>query len=394
MSLRNVPEIKFIPQGFHTFAVNCGIKDKSLDIGVVFSEQICQSTAFFTKNQVQGEPIKIGKEHYKKNKFQAVVVNSKNSNVYTGKTGYQNCLRICEKVSLELNIPLYSVFPSSTGVIGVQLPIENIISSLDNLPAQLKQKPDFTSFAKAIMTTDTFPKYASCQIGNASLVGVTKGSAMIEPNMATTLSYFFTDADISSEMLQEIAKPVLHKTFNSLSIDSDTSTSDTFLVMSNGMAGEVDISEFEKVFEKMAIQLTKWLAIDGEGATKIFMVDIKNAMSDREAKAIGKSIINSPLVKTAIYKGDPNWGRIYMAIGKTLNVQMEPEKIKLFWGNKRIQGQNNHTLNQNNQALQEYLTKNEEIHLVVDLALGSSSWRVYGCDLTEEYVRLNAYYTT
>ena len=381
--------LEHIPRGFQTFSTNCGIRNQSLDLGVVFSEHVCCSAAFFTQNQIQGEPVKVGKKHYKTNQFQALVVNSKNSNVYTGKSGYANCLKICQKVATELGIPLHSVFPSSTGSIGVPLPVGKICSALDELPQKWDPAPDFENFARSIMTTDTFPKYVSEKIGEAKIVGVTKGSGMIEPNMATTLSYFFTDADISSALLKKLTRPVLDRTFNSLSVDSDMSTSDTVLIMANGLAGEPSQNEFVNVFEKMSTQMTRWLAYDGEGASKLFVVDVHGANNEKEARAVGKSIINSPLVKTAIYKGDPNWGRIYMAIGKTPDVKLSPEKISLLWGtgSKKLDSRDA-------QALANYLRENQEIHLSVDLGTGRGGWRVYGCDLTEEYVRINAHYTT
>ena len=376
----------FTPQGFSSFTANCGIKDASLDLGVVVSEHPCQTTAFFTQNKIPGEPVKIAKKHIKSGLTQAVVVNSKNANVGTGDRGYQNCLTICSRVASEFGIPVESVFPSSTGVIAVDLPMENILSHLEKLSDKMKSPPDFKAFAESIMTTDTFPKYISAKVGNSSIAAVAKGSGMVEPDMATLLSYFFTDAEISSNELEEVTRPIIARTFNSLSIDSDTSTSDTTLFMANGLAGKVDSGKFSETVERMAITLTKLLARDAEGATKLFIVDVKGTRNDNEARKIGKSIINSPLVKTAIYQGDPNWGRLLMAIGKTKDVSIYPQKITFSWGNG---------LSSNDLAgIREYIQKNQEIYLEVDMGLGTGYWRVYGCDLTEEYVRINAYYTT
>ncbi len=382
-------KLKHIPKGFRTFSTNCGIKEKSLDLGVVFSETVCTSVAFFTKNQVKGEPVKIGQKHYAKNKLQALVVNSKNANVCTGEKGYQNSLKVCQKIADEMEISVESVFPSSTGTIGIIPPIKKICSALDNLPNHLSHIPDFERFAEAIMTTDTFPKYIAAKLGGGSIVGVTKGSGMIEPNMATTLSYFFTDISIGQKQLYNIVQPILEKTFNSLSIDSDMSTSDTLLIMANGLAGKVEENELAHTFEQISTKMTRWLAYDGEGATKLFIVDVEEAYSEEEARRCGKSIINSPLVKTAISRGDPNWGRVYMAIGKTNQVTLNAEKIQLFWGNEQLYSQQN-----DNDRLSHYLRENEEIYLRVNLNVGDSSWRVYGCDLTEEYIKINASYTT
>ena len=370
---------------YHT---SCGIKDNTLDLGVVFSETPANSAAVFTRNAFPGEPVKIGRKIIQNGLLQAIVVNSKNANVATGSDGYENSLKICRKTAQELNIPVDSVLPSSTGVIGRPLPFEKVLAGLDSLKDQLVNPADFPGFAAAIMTTDTFPKFVSAQTGNASIVGVAKGSGMIEPNMATMLSYFFTDAEISSNDLDRILRSCADKTFNCLSVDSDTSTSDTLVIMANGKAGKVDLVEFENTLLSLCTDLTKMLARDGEGATKLFIVDVINADSADAAKKIAKSIINSPLVKTMIYQGDPNWGRIYMAVGKTSGVHLREPQIQIFWGKNREIDSSSTT------ALSKYLRENEELFLTVDMCSGKSSCRVYGCDLTEEYVRINAFYTT
>ena len=255
--------------------------------------------------------------------------------------------------SKELNISEELVLPSSTGVIGRTLPVEKILTGLKGLNDKLMMPPDFEGFAKAIMTTDTYPKFVSAKVGNASIIGVAKGSGMIEPNMATMLSYFFTDAQIDKANLHRILKSCADKTFNCFSVDSDTSTSDTLAIIANGLAGEVDFAEFEKTLQVFVYDLTKMLARDGEGATKLFIVDVINADMSDSAKKIGKSIINSPLVKTMIYQGDPNWGRIYMAIGKTFGVHLEEPDIKIFWGKNREFDSSSTTVN-------KYLKENEE----------------------------------
>lgn len=376
-----------IPRGFRTFITNAGIKDTSLDLGIVVSDVPANAAALFTQNQVKGNPVLVGMKHIRAGKVTALVVNSKNSNVATGKQGYADCIKVCKTVANELNIPLTQVFPSSTGVIGRRLPAGKIMSAVKGLGQKLAPKPDFAGFAKAIMTTDTFPKFVSRKIGKATLVAVAKGSGMIEPNMATMLAYFFTDAQISSLTLQKMLKDATDKTFNSLSVDSDTSTSDTVMIMANGLAGKVNEKAFAKALLSAATELARMLARDGEGATKLFTVTVKQARSEAEARAIGKSIINSPLVKTAIYKGDPNWGRIFMAIGKTPGVKINPDKIRIRWGGV-LYG------NDRLSALSEYLKNNEELELEVSVAAGKAQWTVFGCDYTEEYVKINAYYTT
>ncbi|MCS6985572.1 MAG: bifunctional glutamate N-acetyltransferase/amino-acid acetyltransferase ArgJ [Leptospiraceae bacterium] len=380
-------KIRVVPRGFYSYVTSAGIKDTSLDLGVIYSEVEAQAAAVFTQNKVCGNPVKVAQRHIRQGKIQALIVNSKNSNVATGREGYEAALQLCQKVGEELSINPQRVFPASTGVIGRRFPIEKIVTAISGLKEKLVTPPDFVSFAKAIMTTDTYPKFGERSLGKAHLVGVAKGSGMIAPNMATMLAFFFTDAQLSSNQLRKILKETVKKTFNCLSIDSDTSTSDTVLVLANGLGGPVSEDEFRKNFLSLAEELTMHLARDGEGATKLFLVDVLEAKNDQEAHKIGLSIINSPLVKTAIYKGDPNWGRIFMAIGKTPGVRVVEEKIQLFWGPEKI-------ASENLTALHKYLVENEVVHLEVRLGLGQGKARVYGCDLTEEYVRINAYYTT
>lgn len=376
-----------VPRGFDSFITSAGIKDSHLDLGVIASEVPAAAAAIFTRNQIKGNPVKVGIKHVRGGKITAVVVNSKNSNVATGKQGYEDCLTVCKAVAGELKIPVTQVFPSSTGVIGRRLPAEKVTAALKGLADKTKSPADFAGFARAIMTTDTFPKFAARKIGKATLVGVAKGSGMIEPNMATMLSYFFTDAKISGATLKRVLKSVADRTFNSLSVDTDTSTSDTLLVMANGLAGPVSEQVFTKAFGDIALELTRMLARDGEGATKLFKVTIKNCATEKQAKAIGKSIINSPLVKTAIYKGDPNWGRLFMAIGKTPGVKVIPEKIVIRWDGRTY---GNDELDE----LSAYLRQNEELKLEISMGTGKKAWTVFGCDYTEEYVKINAYYTT
>ncbi len=389
MIINKPKKIRFLPEGFKTYSTSCGIKDNTLDLGVVYSDTVCQAAALFTKNKIQGNPIKIGKKHIQNGRLQSVVVNSKNANVATGRDGLLNSMEICRKVANELSIPVHFVFPSSTGIIKVGLPIDKIKNSLTDLKNKLVTPPNFSLFAKSIMTTDTFPKFTASKCGSANIVGIAKGAGMIEPNMATMLAYFFTDAFIPHKKLKKILSYVTSLTFNSLSVDTDMSTSDTVLALANGKKGKVDLNEFQDVLLQMATQLTKWIASDGEGATKLFITDVIGAKNNKEAFCIAKSIINSPLVKTAIYKGDPNWGRIYMAIGKVMNANIIENKIRLYWGEKKIEYSETQL-----KKLSQYLRKSKEVYLTVDMNIGKGKWRVYGCDLTEEYVRINSLYST
>jgi glutamate N-acetyltransferase / amino-acid N-acetyltransferase len=379
----------FSPKGYSSFNTNLGIKDHTLDFGVIFSEEPANFAALFTKNNVKGNPILYGQQLVKKaSVLRGLIVNSKNSNVATGQEGYEDCKQLCRTIEKEMGVSKNMVFPSSTGVIGRRLPIDKMITGVKGCAKKFNQPADFTNFAKAIMTTDTFHKIVTMQVGQATLIGVAKGSGMIEPNMATMLCYFFTDASFSNRQLKKMLQKSSDMTFNSLSVDSDMSTSDTALIMANGMAGKVSKKEFSKALIDCSTNLTKMLARDGEGATKLFIVDVINAYSTKDARLAGKAIINSPLVKTAIYKGDPNWGRIFMAAGKS-SAKFDPKKIEIYWGSKQ-----EIRVSESLGMLSSYLESNEELYLTVNLNNGKKNWRVYGCDLTEEYVKINAYYTT
>jgi glutamate N-acetyltransferase / amino-acid N-acetyltransferase len=248
--------------------------------------------------------------------------------------------------------------------------------------------------AVAIMTTDTRPKVRAAKIGDAVLVGMAKGSGMIEPNMATMLSYFVTDARIDPETLQNLLREVVNLSFNMVSVDTDTSTSDTVAMMANGLAGEVDLEAFKQVFLSMAIELAQEIARDGEGATKLIEVRVQGANSFQDAKALAKSIVNSPLVKTAIFGTDPNWGRIAMALGKveTLNTQIDPYLVQISFGDLMVYDKGNSDTGQLD-ALTAYL-KGTDILIDVHLNLGDQEATVWGCDLTYEYVKINGEYTT
>jgi glutamate N-acetyltransferase/amino-acid N-acetyltransferase len=247
--------------------------------------------------------------------------------------------------------------------------------------------------ARAIMTTDTHPKIHACKIGDAVLVGMAKGVGMIEPNMATMLSYFVTDARIAPDQLKECLKDAVNLSFNMVSIDTDTSTSDTVAIMANGLAGDVPLDEFRQALQSMAIELARDIARDGEGATKLLEVTVEHAASFAQAKRVAKSIVNSPLLKAANFGGDPNWGRVAMAIGKCDEQKdITPEKVSIAFGDLLVyQGQA--MGRENLPQLQAYL-KQSDIVIRVSLGLGKASATVWGCDLSYEYVKINGEYTT
>ena len=381
------------PLGFYSFGKNIGIKDATLDFSVIYSDVICDATAVFTQNNFPGSPVIIGREHIRDGKLQAIVINSKNSNVATGQKGIDDARKTCEVLAQNLGIRTEDILPSSTGVIGVPLPIEKILTACNSAKESLKIG-NLEEVAQAIMTTDTKRKisFREIEVGGVkgTIYGMAKGAGMIEPNMATMLSYILSDLKPENGNLYDILKSSVDKSFNCMSIDTDTSTSDTVVLMCNGKAGFIPDSIFQKALDEICIDLTKQIASDGEGATKLIELDIFEAKNEMQAHKIGKSVINSPLVKTAIYGGDPNWGRFVMAIGKVFDEKIPFENLQIFIGGISVKGANKDTL----KKLSDYLKTNSLISISIHLGSGNSSKRFWGCDLTEGYIQENAYYTT
>ena len=281
--------------------------------------------------------------------------------------------------------------PFSTGVIGRRLPMDRIRAGLAGIRGQME--PDrLADFARAIMTTDTRPKWRSATIDGVTLVGCCKGAGMIEPNMATMLAFFFTDAAIDVPDLQSLLRAAVHVSFNMLSIDSDTSTSDTALVLANGQAGPVDLGRFGEALTAMAIELAQEVARDGEGATKLVEVGITGAKDEASARRVAKSVVNSPLVKTAVWGGDPNWGRVAMAVGKCFDVAVDPGRLRIAFGDITVFAEGRPapgTLD----ALEAYL-RGDHVRIAVDLGNGDGRATAWGCDLSPSYVHINGEYTT
>lgn len=381
------------PKGFKYLGKNIGIKDATKDFSVIYSVVPCIAAGVFTKNNFPGAPIVVGREHLKNGRLQAIVVNSKNSNVATGQKGIEDARNTCKALANILGINHEDVLPSSTGVIGVPLPIEKIISACNNVKEELSED-NIYNFAEAIMTTDKVKKisYKIIEKDNkvGTICGIAKGAGMIEPNMATMLCYILTDIKIMTNNLTDILKRVVDKSFNCLTIDSDTSTSDTVILMSNELAFDITENEFEKILLEICIDLTKKIAKDGEGATKLIELKISGARDEVQARKIGKSILNSPLIKTAIYGGDPNWGRFVMAIGKVFDEKIDYERLSFLLGEFEVKNANQDIKNK----MSEYLKKNSEIKIDINLGEGNHSQVFWGCDLTEDYIKENAYYTT
>jgi glutamate N-acetyltransferase/amino-acid N-acetyltransferase len=379
------------PQGFLSLAKNVGIKDTTLDLTVIYSTVRARAAAMFTRNRFPGAPVIVGRKHIANGFVQALVVNSKNANVAMGQQGVDNAVETCRIAAEELNIDYRDVLPFSTGVIGRLLPMDKIRAGLRGIKKELK--PDNLKLAaEAIMTTDTFPKFVSCRVGRAVIAGIAKGAGMIEPNMATMLVYLMTDAELPKAALRPMLRRIVDRTFNCMSIDTDTSTSDTVVLMANGLAGKVGLRQFESGLLQVCEHLTREIARGGEGVTKLITVDVHGAKNSGQAKRIGKLVVNSPLVKTAVYGADPNWGRVIMAVGKSFDTSIEPAKVTIGFGDTDVFRKGS-PVDCDLEALRGYLSQ-KEVSIKINLGVGKASARAWGCDLTEGYIKENAYYTT
>ena len=326
----------------------------------------------------------------------AIVVNSGNANAFTGYRGKVSVETITSMAAEVLNIPRSRVFSSSTGVIGEELPHNLIIDALGKMVAD-KTKQDIFEAAKAIMTTDTYPKGSVRKVltdqGEITIAGIAKGSGMIAPNMATMLVYLFTDASVKKDALQSYLSEINERTFNSISVDGDTSTSDTVLMAATGKSGiriEKNDENFSQGLAALMTDLAHQVVKDGEGASKFIEINIVNARNKIDAKTHAKSIANSPLVKTAIAGEDPNWGRIVMAIGKS-GAQAERDKIKIFFGDILVAEKGWVAPNYSEELGAQYM-KNTTIKISVDLGLGEANTTFWTCDFTNDYISINADY--
>lgn len=376
------------PRGFSCASRNCGLKASGYDLALFFSETAAAAAAVFTRNRFPGAPVIVGRELLRHGRLSGVVVNSKVSNVGTGETGILNARRMGIAASVELGVPADEILMSSTGVIGRQLPIDRIESALVGMAAELGDDP--LRGAEGIMTTDTYPKALSLAVGDAVITWVGKGAGMIEPNLATMLVYIFTDARIPADRLDAMLRRSADESFNMLSVDSDTSTSDTCVIMANGLAGEVDEQHFSDALRAGCIRFTEMLARDGEGATKLLRAVVQGAADDTQAKRVAKSIINSPLVKTMAFGADPNTGRVLMAVGKCFDVEQDPARISISI-NDTVVFRDGCRSEYDEPALRRELS-GDPVEIRVDLGMGEGSATAYGCDLTHGYIDENAAY--
>ena len=380
-----------LPSGFRAYVANVGIKDSTDDFVVVAADSACPTVGVFTTSSFAGPSVLVSREHLSSPAARAVVVISKNANVATGDVGLANAREVVAGVATALGCTAGDVLIASTGVIGRQYPMDRVRAGLAAIPGSLPSV-DADLVATGIMTTDTVSKVASTLVGEARIVGVAKGVGMIEPNMATLITLMFTDARLAAEDLDPIFRRVMDRTFNCVSIDTDTSTSDTAILMAGGEAGPVDLAAFERGLYEVAASLTKQVARDGEGAEKLIEVVVEGAHSQEQAKRVAKAIVNSPLVKTAVHGADPNWGRVAMAIGKSTTAdEVDQSQVVIRFGDQEVYPSSVDEAGL--LALAEYM-RGDEVRITAALAAGDSSATVWGCDLTDGYIRINADYTT
>lgn len=349
----------------------------------------------FTENLVRAAPIELMRERIKKGKFEAVIANSGCANAYTGKRGYNDAVRMSEIAGENLGIKPSRVGVASTGVIGRYLDISLIERQCCDVAKNIgRSESSETLAAKAIMTTDTYPKHALVKTDTFSVGGIAKGSGMIAPNMATMLAFLYTDAKINQKQLKQALNQATRRSFNCVVVDGDTSTNDIALCTATGEAGHVNNTEFCTVLETCCRSLAQQIAADGEGATKLIEVIVLSAMNEDAAATVARAVIGSSLVKTAVYGEDPNWGRIVAAAGRS-GIEFDPNAISLWIGD----GTNRYPLVMNGEiiadlAMAKAVMKGKKVIFEIDLASGTESATAWGCDLTERYVEINGRYTT
>jgi glutamate N-acetyltransferase/amino-acid N-acetyltransferase len=377
--------------GFLGWTTALGIKDDSPDFTAVLSTVPAAVSAVFTRSRFAGPSVLLSRDAAAKGTARGVVVISRNANVATGEQGLANAREVRELVAGRAGVPADELLIASTGVIGRQYPMDRVRAGLAELPQPLPDA-DLAESAAAIMTTDTVAKHVTLPCGEATVTGIAKGVGMIEPNMATLLTFFFTDAELDQPTLDRIFRRVVDRTFNALSVDTDTSTSDSAAVFANGLAGPVDESRFEEVLYQVALTLVRAIAADGEGASKLIEVRVRGARDDAQAKRVGKAIVNSPLVKTAVHGADPNWGRVAMAVGKCEDeLDIDPEKVVIRFG--EVETYPAPSTDEVLAAATEQM-RGDEVVITVELGIADGAFTVYGCDLTDGYIRINADYTT
>lgn len=358
-----------LPKGFLLSGIHCGIKKKKLDLGLIYAREFCEVTGTFTVNVNPSYSITFCKENINK-PIKAILVNSGNANCYSHKKGLKDTKEVASKLAERLGVKVSNILIASTGIIGKKLPKAKVIKGFPQLEKKLTKS--LGDFSRSILTTDAFVKVSTAKVGKATIVGFAKGAGMICPNMATMLAFILTDADIEQSLLKEIVKEAVEMSFNSISVDGCMSTNDMVLVATSKkipFKNKSEIRTFSKNLKAVCLNLAKMIVKDGEGASKFIQIQIKGAKSSGEAKKAGFSLANSNLFKTALYGANANWGRIISSLGQAGIKVGEDIFIK------------------------STSLKKKEVKIVIDLKRGKFEGEVYTCDLTPEYVKINAKYS-
>lgn len=364
-----------VPRGFLFGGINCGIKSKKLDLGLIFCEQGAEVIGFFTKNANPSYSVLVSKKHIK-NLIKAVIVNSGNANCFTRPQDLNKTMGVCRTLARILKIREENVLIASTGVIGKPLPFGKITKNLSQLCTQLTANP--VNFAKSIVTTDRFIKISSSQVKldsrDVRIMGIAKGAGMIAPELATMLVFILTDALISKSLLKRLSREAVEKSFNSISVDGCMSTNDSVYILSSKKGGKIEsnkeVSKFKKALGEVCKELAQKIVRDGEGSSKFIEVKIKNAKTEEEAKRAFKAIANSLLFRTAIYGANPNWGRIVAALGGA-GIELKEDGFKVKASS----------------------LKKKEVRITVDLSRGRKVWVGWCCDITPGYIKINMGYS-
>lgn len=379
----------------------CGLKESGGDDLLLVSLAPETSVAgVFTQSSTAAAPVDFCKAHLKQGQARGLIVHSGNANAFTGRMGEAVVRETTDKVAALFDCPPEQIFSAATGVIGQPFPSEKVVCHLEDLSKELDEAGGADA-ARAIMTTDTFPKSLSSQIetsvGTITLTGLAKGAGMIAPDMATLLSFIFTDAKIEASRLQRCLSIGNQTSYSKISVDGDTSTNDTLLLFATGQTGERELNDadmllFQDALNKMLKDLALLIVKDGEGVSKFITVDITGARTDAEALAAGRSVAGSPLVKTAIAGGHANWGRVVMAVGKS-GATLDKREMSVSFGDFLLAQSGDPIAHGRDAELADYMS-GDSIHIRVDLAAGEASETIYTCDLTHGYIDINAHYTT
>ena len=382
-----------LPSGFRCHVANIGIKDDTDDFVVITADRAVPTAGVFTRSRFSGPSVVVSRQHLADQRSHAMVIVSKNANVANGQVGLDDTHELVDGVAARLGCDPARVLVASTGVIGRRYPMDHVRQGVAAMP----QRPAGTSADSAaggIMTTDTVPKVAEATVAGSSarVVGIAKGVGMIEPDMATMIAVILTDAEIAADVLDAAFRRVVDHTFNCVSIDTDTSTSDTAVVLASGTAGPAPVDAVEQALNDVCLSLTKMIASDGEGAETLIEVVVDQARDAEQAKRVAKVIVNSPLVKTAVHGADPNWGRVAMAVGKCSDdTDIDQECVIIRFGATEVYPEQ--VDDDGLAALSEYM-RGDQVLIHVSLDTGDFTATVWGCDLTDGYVRINADYTT